>query len=304
MKKEAEALSKLADGALAAQGGPNDFDVTWAGEDFLKGPKGKAVRSLHRHARSRPRCPAAHLVLYWRVVPAAAAAGCRPKRTTTRGGAGLGSALAYVSPPDGAEPAAAQPLVRGPGRHVRRVRRRRKSCSREGAEERAASEDSRAQADGERPRLLEQRADDELGHRCRTNRAAGGAAHRAAADRAAVRRLGVMEIIPAPSTKLIEESRVVDLLPHLQPEGRRRQQAGHERSNTTSARSRPAISRRRDEPCKAGEKFYNKTDPQALNGHDAAAAVRPQAGTPAPDGTGGSAGGVPPGRLPARDQGD
>ena len=41
LKKETQALSKLADAALAAQGGPNDFNLAWVKEDFLKGPKDK-----------------------------------------------------------------------------------------------------------------------------------------------------------------------------------------------------------------------------------------------------------------------
>ncbi len=41
LKKEAQALSKLADAALAAQGSATEFDLAWAKEDFLKGPQGK-----------------------------------------------------------------------------------------------------------------------------------------------------------------------------------------------------------------------------------------------------------------------
>ena len=40
-KKDAQALSKLADAALAAQGSANELNVTWVKEDFLKGPKDK-----------------------------------------------------------------------------------------------------------------------------------------------------------------------------------------------------------------------------------------------------------------------
>ena len=41
MKKEAEALSKLAEDALVARGGSNDFDLAWVNQDFLQGPKGR-----------------------------------------------------------------------------------------------------------------------------------------------------------------------------------------------------------------------------------------------------------------------
>lgn len=39
VKKDAQALSKLTDAALASQAGSNDFNLTWVREDFLKGPK-------------------------------------------------------------------------------------------------------------------------------------------------------------------------------------------------------------------------------------------------------------------------
>ena len=41
IKKEAQALQKLADAALVAQGGANDLNVTWVKEDFLRGVKDK-----------------------------------------------------------------------------------------------------------------------------------------------------------------------------------------------------------------------------------------------------------------------
>src|SRR5688572_22335733 len=70
LKKEAQALSKLADGALTAQGGPNDFSVTWVDEDFLKGPEGKQFVPF-TITLDPSKVPGGNLALYWRVVPPA-----------------------------------------------------------------------------------------------------------------------------------------------------------------------------------------------------------------------------------------
>ena len=41
LAKDGQAFSKLADAALLARGGPNDFNIAWVNQDFLKGPDGK-----------------------------------------------------------------------------------------------------------------------------------------------------------------------------------------------------------------------------------------------------------------------
>src|SRR6185295_1069854 len=73
LKKEAQAFSKLADAALAAQSGANDFNVTWAKEDFLKGPKDKEFVPFSI-TLDPTKVAAENLALYWRVVPSAAGA--------------------------------------------------------------------------------------------------------------------------------------------------------------------------------------------------------------------------------------
>src|SRR5687767_3638469 len=70
LKKEAQALSKLADAPLAAQAGPNDFNVSWVDEDFLKGPQGKEFVPF-TVTLDPTKVPGGNLVLYWRVVPTA-----------------------------------------------------------------------------------------------------------------------------------------------------------------------------------------------------------------------------------------
>ena len=67
LKKDAQALSKLADAALAAQGSSNDFNITWVKEDFLKGPKDKEF--IPFTITLDPTKATSDLTLYWRVVP-------------------------------------------------------------------------------------------------------------------------------------------------------------------------------------------------------------------------------------------
>src|SRR5437773_447931 len=76
LKKEAQALSKLADAALVGQIGSNDLNVTWVKEDFLKGPKDKEF--IPFNITLDPTKATADLTLYWRVVPTPAAAAPPP----------------------------------------------------------------------------------------------------------------------------------------------------------------------------------------------------------------------------------
>src|SRR5688572_29151756 len=71
LKKEGQAISKLADGALAAQVGTNDLNLAWAKEDFLKGPEGKEFVPF-TVTLDPTKVPGGNLALYWRVVQPAA----------------------------------------------------------------------------------------------------------------------------------------------------------------------------------------------------------------------------------------
>jgi hypothetical protein len=66
LKKEAQALSKLADAALPPLGGANDFNLTWVKEDFLQGPKGKEFVPF-TVTLDPSKVPSGNLALYWRV---------------------------------------------------------------------------------------------------------------------------------------------------------------------------------------------------------------------------------------------
>jgi hypothetical protein len=72
VKKDAQSLSKLTDAALAAQVGPNDFNVAWVRDDFLKGPKDKEFVPF-TITLDPTKASAENLTLYWRVVPAGGA---------------------------------------------------------------------------------------------------------------------------------------------------------------------------------------------------------------------------------------
>ena len=73
LKKEGQVLSKLADAALAGQIGSNDFNVAWAREDFLKGPTDKEFVPF-TITLDPTKVATENLVLYWRVVPTATTA--------------------------------------------------------------------------------------------------------------------------------------------------------------------------------------------------------------------------------------
>ncbi len=73
LKKEGRVLSKLTDAALAGQIGSNDFNVVWVREDFLKGPKDKEFVPF-TITLDPTKVATENLTLYWRVVPTATTA--------------------------------------------------------------------------------------------------------------------------------------------------------------------------------------------------------------------------------------
>lgn len=73
IKKEAQALQKLADAALVAQGGANDLNVTWVREDFLRGTKDKQFVPFTITLDPTKVTTGSALALYYRVVPTPAA---------------------------------------------------------------------------------------------------------------------------------------------------------------------------------------------------------------------------------------
>jgi hypothetical protein len=83
MEDEAENLSELAEGALAARGGPNDINLTWVNEDFLQGPKGKQFVPFTLSV-DPTKVNGGTIMLYWRVVPTAAAAAAAGAKNAKR----------------------------------------------------------------------------------------------------------------------------------------------------------------------------------------------------------------------------
>jgi hypothetical protein len=77
--------------------------------------------------------------------------------------------------------------------------------------------------------------------------------------------LGVMEIFPTPSSKLSKKSElsVFFLIYNPKPDSAQKPDINIEYNFCQAA---PGNQPKPDEPCKAGEKFYNKTDPQVMNG--------------------------------------
>jgi hypothetical protein len=71
VKKEAQALQKLTDAALMSQAGANDFNITWVKQDFLRGTKDKQFVPFT--ITLDPTKVNGNLALYYRVVPTPAA---------------------------------------------------------------------------------------------------------------------------------------------------------------------------------------------------------------------------------------
>ena len=145
-------------------------------------------------------------------------------------------------------------------RHLRRLRRREGADA--DAEERAAAEGVGHQADAHRARLLERRADDELGDRRPAHRSAARAADAAAADRAAVRARhdGDRPTLDTKFTKKAELSTFMLIY-----------------NAKTDATNKPDVSVEYNFYTKqsgAPEKFFNKTNPQNLNAQTLPPAVR------------------------------
>ena len=76
--------------------------------------------------------------------------------------------------------------------------------------------------------------------------------------------LGVMEIFPTASSKLSKKSElsVFFLIYNPKPDSAQKPDINIEYNFCQAA---PGNQPKPDEPCKAGEKFYNKTDPQVMN---------------------------------------
>ena len=262
LKKDAQALSKLADAALAAQGSSNDFNITWVKEDFLKGPKDKEF--IPFTITLDPTKAGADLTLYWRVVPtpASGAPPVDPKNKDKQPAtkpvwegvtlvpiAGAQNPLrlsrSFVAPAGSYDVyIVAKELqvekAKTPAKTV--VLKQTVNVPEFWNNDLTTSSVIIADRIDPLPAPLSQSQLVERPYAA----------------------LGVMEIFPAASSKLPKKAELSVFFLIYNPKGDSAQKPDIN-IEYNFCQAAPGNQPKPDEPCKAGEKFYNKTDPQVMN---------------------------------------
>jgi hypothetical protein len=257
VKKEAQTFQKLADAALVAQGGANDFNIAWVKEDFLRSTKDKAFVPFT--ITLDPTKVSGALALYYRVVPTPAAgavvdpkkpvkpvwesvfpvmvSGQNPMRLSRSFTAEAGSYDVYLV---AREVQADRPKNAPPAKTV--VLKQTVNVPNFWSEELTTSSvivyqrieplaaPLNSQQQAERPYAM-----------------------------------GTAEIIPFPDMKLPKAAELATLMFIYNPKG----DSANKPDLTIEynfCKVMPGNEPKPDEPCKAGEQFYNKTQPETLNG--------------------------------------
>jgi hypothetical protein len=261
-KKEAQNLSKLADAALVAQGGANDLNLTWVKEDFMKGPKDKEFVPFTL-TLDPTKAATQNLTLYWRVVPAAAAA-----------------------PAAGGKPQQVKPIWEGvslvPAAGAQNPLRLSRSFVAPAGNydvyvvAKELKDDKTPKNVQPRTFVVKQTVNVPEFWNSDLTTSSVIVADRIdplpaplSQDQLVERpyaALGVLEIVPAPTTKFAKkagaELSVFFLIYNPKADSANKPDINIEYNFCQKAAgSEP----KPDEPCKAGEKFYNKTDPQTMN---------------------------------------
>ena len=265
LKKDAQALSKLADAALAAQGGPNDLSLTWVKEDFLKGPKDKEFVPFNV-TLDPTKATTENLTLYWRVVPtpAAAPAADAGKKNDKQQAKPVWEGVTLV-PAGGAQSPLrlSRSFVAPAGSYDVYVVA--KELPGEKAPKNFAPKTVVLKQTVNVPEFWSSDLTTSsviIADRIDPLAAPLSQAQLVERPYAA---LGVMEIFPTASSKLSKKSElsVFFLIYNPKADNAQKPDINVEYNFCQAA---PGNQPKPDEPCKAGEKFYNKTDPQVMNG--------------------------------------
>jgi hypothetical protein len=261
LKKEGQAISKLADGALAAQVGTNDLNLAWAKEDFLKGPEGKEFVPF-TVTLDPTKVPGGNLALYWRVVTPAAPPD-PTKKSDNKKVEPVWEGVTYVPAGSGTAPLrVSRSFVAPAGTYDIYVVAKELQI------------DKPRNAPAPKTSVLKQSVtvpefwNEELTTSSviiaeRIDPLAAPLSNAQLAERPYAA-LGVMEIFPAPSSRLSKKSElsVFFLIYNPKADGTNKPDINIEYAFCQAA---PGNQPAADEPCKAGEKFYNKTEAQAMN---------------------------------------
>ncbi|HVH25547.1 MAG TPA: hypothetical protein VM818_02265 [Vicinamibacterales bacterium] len=261
MKKEAEALSKLAEDALMARGGPNDFSLTWVNQDFLQGPKGKEFVPF-TFSLDPTKVNGGTLMVYWRVVPQAAAAAAADAKNAKRVEP-VWERAGLVSVAGGTTPVRLSRFFEAPaGTYDVYI-----------VTKEIPSEKAPKNSPPPKTVVLKQSVDvpDFWNGELATSSVVvvdkieplAAPLNNAQLIERPYARLGVFELTPAATTKFTKANQLSVFFLIYNPKN----DAGKPDLNVeyvfcqAMAGNQPGA----DEPCKSGEKFYNKTAPQALN---------------------------------------
>jgi len=264
VKKDAQALSKLADAALLAQGSSNDLNLTWVKEDFLKGPKDKEFVPFNI-TLDPAKASAENLTLYWRVVPAGTDAppADAGKKNDKQQAKPLWEGVTPVVVAGAPSPLRlSRSFVAPAGTYDVYVVAKEllgDKAPKNAMPKTAALKHTVTVPDFWNTDLTTSSVI--LADRIDPLPAPLSQAQLVERPYAA---LGVMEIFPTPSTKLPKKSElsVFFLIYNPKPDSAQKPDINIEYNFCQAA---PGNQPKPDEPCKAGEKFYNKTDPQVMN---------------------------------------
>jgi hypothetical protein len=262
LKKEAQALSKLADAALAGQVGSNDFTVAWVKEDFLKGPKDKEF--IPFTITLDPTKAGADLTLYWRVVPTPSAAAPPP------------------DPKNKDKQPASKPVWEGVtlvpvAGATNPLRLSRSFVAPAGSYDvYVVAKELQVEKKNPPPKtvVLKQTVNvpefwsNDLTTSSviiadRIDPLAAPLSQSQLVERPYAA-LGVMEIFPAATSKLPKKAELSVFFLIYNPKGDSAQKPDIN-IEYNFCQAAPGNQPKPDEPCKPGEKFYNKTDPQVMN---------------------------------------
>jgi hypothetical protein len=260
LKKEAQALSKLADTALASQIGSNDFNVTWVREDFLKGPKDKEFVPFNI-TLDPTKVGTENLALYWRVVPSAAAAPAADAKKNDKQSKPVWESVTLVPVAGAQNPMRlSRSFVAPAGAYDVYVVAKELQIDKKNTPPKTV--------------VLKQAVNvPEFWNNDLTTSSViiadkidplpAPLSQQQLVERPYAA-LGVMEIFPAPSSKLTKkgELSVFFLIYNPKADSAQKPDISIEYNFCQIAAGNQP---KPDEPCKAGEKFYNKTDPQTMN---------------------------------------
>jgi hypothetical protein len=264
LKKDSQALAKLTDAALVAQGGANDFNMAWVKEDFLKGPKDKEFVPF-TFTLDPTKVTTENLTLYWRVVPTptGAPAADASKKNDKQPGKPVWENVTLVPTAGAQNPLRlSRSFVAPAGSYDVYVVA--KELPGEKAPKNVMPKTVVLKQTVNVPEFWNSELTTSsviLADKIEPLSAPLSSTQLVERPYAA---LGVMEIVPTTTSKLSKKSElsVFFLVYNPKPDSAQKPDINIEYNFCQVA---PGNQPKPDEPCKAGEKFYNKTEPQVMN---------------------------------------